>query len=445
MAKKVYKNKLEKEKAEKKEARRAQMQRKPRVQGKTRMEKIYEDMGKMSEQDMQNRLAEIAKRKEILGKEMLGRNGKRGQEEIIDKLKIEYEKLEREEKRLNAYPEVKAQIARIMVYRDKFAARKVVKLQRVQAELAELRNQEARAKQIDEELKKLEEYSEEFSKKQVITEEDKKENLENAKKWNSLIKEKGKLQGSKDNDRIEALKKEERAYLTGRSREDAAIGKCNLAWKLLLAGKSWDEISLISAEEAQKRQEKSKKEQAEEIHQAVEKTEQVEQQPENKGDKQEDFSLKLDEKTQKPTDKVKFADKHPRLAKIPGVKNFMEKREEAKEAKNLPVAVQKFEEKHPRIAGIPVIGKRIAEAVNKRAEGKQETKQEAPKQEPPKQEQEQVAEEPETKKTERDMFIEYLRESVGEGHKKQGKYAKGNQQVKQEPQQDSVKKDEVTR
>ena len=115
MAKKVYKNKFEKEKAEKKEARRAQMQRKPRVQGKTRMEKIYEDMGKMSEQDMQNRLAEIAKRKEILGKEMLGRNGKRGQEEIIDKLKTEYEKLEREEKRLQAYPEVKAQIARIMV------------------------------------------------------------------------------------------------------------------------------------------------------------------------------------------------------------------------------------------------------------------------------------------------------------------------------------------
>lgn len=436
MAKKVYKNKLEKERAEKKEARRAQMQRKPRVQGKTRMEKIYEDMGKMSEQDIQNRLDEIAKRKELISKETLGRNGKQGQEEVIDKLKIEYEKLEREEKRLNAYPEVKDQIARIMVYRDKFAARKVVKLQRVQAELAELRNQEARAKQIDEELKKLEEYSEEFSKKQVITEEDKKENLENAKKWNSLIKEKGKLQGSKDNDRIEELKKEERAYLTGRSREDAAISKCNMAWKLLLAGKSWDEISLISAEEAQKRQERSKKEQAEEIHQVVE---QGEPQPRNNGDKQEDFSLKLDEKTQEPTSKISFADKHPRLAKIPGVKNFMEKREEAKEAKNLPVAVQKFEEKHPRIAGIPVIGKRIADAINKRAEGKQE----APKQEPPKQEQ--VAKEPETKKTERDMFIEYLRESVGEGHKKQGKYAKENQQVKQEPQQDSVKKDEVTR
>ena len=436
MAKKVYKNKFEKEKAEKKEARRAQMQRKPRVQGKTRMEKIYEDMGKMSEQDMQNRLAEIAKRKEILGKEMLGRNGKQGQEEVIDKLKTEYEKLEREEKRLQAYPEVKAQIARIMVYRDKFAARKVVKLQRVQAELAELRNQEARAKQIDEELKKLEEYSEEFSKKQVITEEDKKENLENAKKWNSLIKEKGKLQGSKDNDRIEALKKEERAYLTGRSREDAAISKCNMAWKLLLAGKSWDEISLISAEEAQKSQERSKKEQAEEIHQVVE---QGEPQPRNNGDKQEDFSLKLDEKTQKPTDKVKFADKHPRLAKIPGVKNFMEKREEAKEAKNLPVAVQKFEEKHPRIAGIPVIGKRIADAINKRAEGKQEV----PKQEVVKQEQE--VQEPEKKKTERDMFIEYLRESVGEGHKEQGKYGRVQTQEKQTPPQHQDKKEEIAR
>ena len=123
MAKKVYKNKLEQEKAERKEARRKQMQGKVRTQEPSRMEKIYAQMGQMSEQEMQNRLNEIAKRKDVITRETLGRNGKDGQEKRIDELKAEYEKLDREEKRLKAYPEVKDQIAKIMVYRDRFAKR----------------------------------------------------------------------------------------------------------------------------------------------------------------------------------------------------------------------------------------------------------------------------------------------------------------------------------
>lgn len=432
MAKKVYKNRLEQEKAERKEARRKQMQGKAKIQGPSRMEKLYAQMGQMSEQEMQDRLAEIAKRKDIISKETLGRNGKDGQEKRIDELKAEYEKLDREEKRLKAYPEVKDQIAKIMVYRDRFIKRKEINFRAAENELAQAKNAEVRAKQIDEELKALEKYSEEFSKKTTITEEDKKENLENAKKWNDLLKEKGKLSNSITSQTIKELEEKVEMYRNGRSKEDSRINKCNMAWKLLLSGKSWDEISLIAAEEVQKRM-AIKAEKAEQIKSEVLNGDGEQgKAPENGSE----FELKLEdddtEKTQSDFDK-----KHPVLSKIPGLSGAMKKREEAKankeEQKNqsLPAKVEKFEDKHPRLAKIPFLGKRLASRADKKmAEKAAEEASSAPAQD--------------NKKTERDMFIEYLRESVGEGHTEQGKYATKAQE-KAEPQVNKdADKDEMT-
>lgn len=431
MAKKVYKNKLEQEKAERKEARRKQMQGKVRTQEPSRMEKIYAQMGQMSEQEMQNRLNEIAKRKDVITRETLGRNGKDGQEKRIDELKAEYEKLDREEKRLKAYPEVKDQIAKIMVYRDRFAKRKEMNLKAAEEELAKATNAELRAKQIDDELKDLEKYSEEFSKKTTITEEDRRENIENAKKWNNLLKEKGKLDGISE--KTSELKAKVDMYRSGRSKEDARINKCNMAWKLLLSGKSWDEISLIAAEEVQKRQ-ASKKEKTEEIKNVIlNGNDEQGKAPENGGE----FDLKLEDDKKEET-KSDFDEKHPVLSKIPGLSTAMKKREEAKANKeeqkgeSLPAKVEKFEDKHPRLAKIPFLGKRLAERSNKKSEQKQQdnTTDKAPQ--------------TDKKKTERDMFIEYLRESVGDGHTEQGKYATKVQEKTGPQVNKDADKDEMT-
>lgn len=273
MAKKVYKNLLEREREEKK------AQRRPVVQGKKkiktdRMENMYKELAST---DITKRKEEITKRKEEIAarisdmeKEVKGRmtNGKKLSEDIGKKLSKEYDdlkaersKLEKEENKLENFEKVKPQIDRIRGLRDKEIKKKQENYRLAKQELLAKKANTVKKDLNEKEIERLEKENEKILKKKDISDEDYKKLFINTNRQNSLQKENESLDIL-----TSEIEEEVKLYETGKSKEDAVINKCNMAWRMLLAGKSWDEISLIAAEEMQ---EKHKKE---EIKPAVEET-----------------------------------------------------------------------------------------------------------------------------------------------------------------------------
>lgn len=294
MAKKVYKNLLEREREEKK------AQRRPVVQGKKkiktdRMEDMYKELTSTNitkrKEEITKRKEEIAARISDMEKEVKGRmtNGKKLSEDVGKKLSKEYDdlkaersKLEKERNKLENFEKVKPQIERIRRLRDKEIKRKQENYKLAKEELIAKKANTVKKESNEKEIARLEKENEKILKKKDISDEDYKKLFINTNRQNSLQKENESLDIL-----TSEIEEEVKLYETGKSKEDAVINKCNMAWKMLLAGKSWDEISLIAAEEVQEKNRKKEIEPA--VEEIYEEPEFEEYEPENEKEIIDDF------------------------------------------------------------------------------------------------------------------------------------------------------------
>lgn len=231
-----------------------------------RMGTMYIKLMQMSDEEREKRLEEISARKDIIVKEIQGRLGnealdaeklpklldaenlaKRPDAETIAKLKEEGSILSKEQDRLENFAKVKDQLARIMHVRDKAVATKtnIVSKAKKDFEAAKeaLEARKQREIEINEELKTCKDVS-----------------LESMTKMNELLAEKNKLGPIKEYEsKVEKAEARLNEITSRKTKEDLVINKCNMAWRMLLAGKSWDEINLAAIADVEKRQAKANK------------------------------------------------------------------------------------------------------------------------------------------------------------------------------------------
>ena len=438
MAKKVYKNKFQRDEEAKKAARRKTVNKKKntntnRGQDSTKKtEKLFTEMLNMTDAERNERLNEIDIMIARLSKQIEIKEKIKGQEEAVGKLRKEIKRLEGEQRRLEVFPQIKDQVKKIMAIRDRMISKRAKEFELAKRELEEARRKEDRAKEIDDELKELDKYSKNFAQKSKLTDADKTENAEKSKRYNELVKEKEKLGKRGDiKGKVKAAEARVEEFNKGKTRIDTTISKCNMAWKMLFIGKSWDEIALASVEKFANRQ----KEEAEKVD-----TQQpTQQQPTQQQPAQQQSTQ------QQPTQQPFFGESEtPKKGEVDLGEVQKEVAEKMKDEK-LPVPKKKFAERFPRISKLPIIGKwiesiadkkineeeriaKIAESLHNPAylsrtkDDKDGEAAEKIEVKVPEKTETKAPEKGENKKTDRDLFIEYLRESVGAGHTETEKY-----------------------
>ena len=312
MSKKVYKNKLERDMEERKEERRKSLGDKTKKSQKSdRMEEMYKKLSSMTEDDIKERKEEIDKKLSNLEKEARGRtdNGRKVEKEVAKHIISEAKKCKKEKEQLENFSKVKNQIQRIRSLRDKTVARRKKNLLKAKQELkdlkAELKEIETKTKKINELTIKVERYQTNFAKDIEITDEDREGYINALKELQSINQENNaQTQANALKTRLKTVEKKVKLYETGKSEEDAVINKCNMAWKMLLAGKSWDEISLAAMEEVKQEEPKSQQN----INNQTElkgKTQKTAEQGREKESKSKASELDAEDKTEKNTDASK--------------------------------------------------------------------------------------------------------------------------------------------
>ena len=419
-----------------KEARREEAKKHKKNVKPDRMENIYKELISMSDVDISNRINDIntrteeieARRRDIF-KAVKGITARYGRENIQDRLsslneefeglKKEVSDLRKEKERLERFPEIKNQIVRIKNLRDKTIENKKANLLKAKAELKEaklaLKERENNVKEIEAENKKIEKYQKKFAKNEDIKDEDREEYIASIKRLEVLREDTKKeytpIQELKKN--VKDASDKVKLYESGKSKEDSIINKCNMAWKMLLAGKSWDEISLAATYEFGEKEDNKKLDKVEPKKEIIE---DIEIEP------KEDVELDLRNEDIKPEQKK------PEIERKPEIKKEEAKVEEIKAEEvsvNLPVEKKSFAEKHPILAKIPFVAK-IADRIAKRREKKAyENKEDvldkvvyepekADDLEPEKEYVEEISKEENKEeigsKMQRDAFIEYLKE-----------------------------------
>ena len=404
---KEYKNKLQRDEEAKKKAREAKL--KSQTKARTnRMEELYKNLSSMSKEDIERRLEEIKKLREPLEKKLMALYTKFGQEkaeEIAPQDIKALKKLNREMKDLENFPKVKSQVEKILSVRDKMAQKKTANIEKIKKFEEDTKDSvkdelKRRKVTLEVQLKRIEKDLEVLNNKENLTPEERKllshkliSKNEVEKKYKDIEKQEKEIKAKTLE--LPELRKQDKNY-------DGIINKCNMAWRMLLEGKSWDEIELASIEDVKKRQAKKEQEETK-----PEETKPEETKPEE---------TKPEETKTEETPKT-FAEKHPRLAKIPGLAKLADrnaKKEEVKEDETKALTTAKFAEKHPRLAKIPGLAK-LADKIAERKQEKESTDETKPEETKP--------EETEPVKEQRDAFIQYLRDMAEKGeHTEQGKY-----------------------
>ena len=379
-----------------KEARREAARNHKKAIKPDRMENIYKEIVNMSDaeiekriQEIDNRIHETEDRRRDIFKAVKGISAKEGHENKREKLialnsefedlKKEAEKLKKEKERFINFPEVKVQIARIRNLRDKTKENKKTNLAKAKLDLKQakeaLNKREKNVKEIEAESKKIENYQKKFAKDIDIKDEDREGYIASIKRLEALRDEtKGEFIPIQElKERVKEADKKVKEYQSGKSKEDSIINKCDMAWKMLLAGKSWDEISLAAMEDIKEKRNIKTETQTEKREESFENTkieennfeekemsskEQIQNEKfefikgENKTEdskqheEKENVYEKLDDENDeyevvKWGDKSKairnigFAERHPRLAKIPFLAKIMDKIEERREKKRI--------------------------------------------------------------------------------------------------------------
>lgn len=526
--KKVYKNLFERQKEEKLEARRKAMEKTKTAPKKDKLEEMYQNLLNMSESDILNRLGEISARKDAIDRTIasLSEKTEEVRERVTANLEKEKAKLEKEETILKSFSnkedKIAEKIARTREYRNKLIAQRKINKQAAIEALNKAREELKEAEKLDPEKERkvikaqLDLLSVRYDK--LLQNPNRGENFKTdseklAKEQNELLNRLDELNNetiAKYGERITELKnkvksceKTVKEYETGKSKDDAMINKCNTYWRMLLTGKSPDEISYIVETEEQFRK-TGKKVEAKQVEEEIKEmpTEEVKEVP-NKEEKEtfkvekKNSETEIDEYTRTKIQEV-FDRKEPIKATVTRIENDKESEveEEVAEEENhekieikepkkvrfsailnpdkqfegreypeeeaekeepeeeekpesgkeeLPVKYGEFSIAHPILAKIPLlrnIAKRIydrkAYIANTQAELKKNsnpaTKQnpETVKQEAKLEEQttQAISKEPETMSSRRNRFIDYLNESVGDGHKTAGRYTTSTDEQK---------------
>ncbi len=258
-------------------------------------EELFSELVSMSDEERAKRIEEIASERDILRKRIEGK----AEKGISDPESAKRDKeLELEQKRLESVPEVQKQIKRVIEIRDSFVEKKdetvkalrnekrrnndkISKLQKAIDEKTEQNKQtkevaksrvpeiEKRLQEIEAELREFDEYIDyveqndvDMSKEQPRIDELTAKSKTLIAEREGLVKERSNLASTKledevreNEEQVKELKErntqitqELDVYISGRSKEDSVIHKCNMAWMMLLDGKSWDEIKLKAVE-----------------------------------------------------------------------------------------------------------------------------------------------------------------------------------------------------
>ena len=394
---KRYKNALEREKEEKKKMRREQMKKQPKKEKISKMQQIFIDLkeiaddktisdeqktAKFLETDakMAELLVRVSKRREDINKEIVGR-GATMEQESYERLTREDRKLEKEEKVLQNFPKLREQILHIMSIKDDIKEKKVEKADKANVKVAEAKAKVDRAKEVDKKLEEIENKRKEYYKKAELDDNDRKELNDLAIEGNKLLKEKSEMSMEKLEADLKDAKKEANKYKEGKSNEDSMIAKCDMAWKMLAAGKTWDDIVYVKIEDVQERKEESKKQEetakTEETKQEVKPEEVNPVEPTEMS--QEEYNAIVEEakksEVEYTADDTRNDAEYTTDDTIKEEEtNGEEKQEIAEEEKNNLPANQyvPFAERHKIISRIPLLGKRIAKRADEWAMAKQE-------------------------------------------------------------------------
>ena len=446
-----------------KEARREAAKNHKKVKKADRMENLFKELNDMSNDDMDKRLEEIdtriketEERRKDIYKAVKGITSKEGidnkREKVVslnnefESLKKEAADLKKEKEKIELFPKIKKQIVRIRNLRDKTIEDKKANFKKAKLELkeakAQLKEKEKDIKDIDIESKKIEDYQKKFAKDADILDQDREDYIASIKRL-EFLRENTKKDApvvEELKNKVTELSEKVKTYELGKSVEDSVINKCNMAWKMLLAGRTWDEIMLANVENVKDRQVRAKEEEKKfeiELDEESKKLEDREPAAKVKEAAKNDAKtnlnetiytpeMNIDEKEERvPKYQSKFAKKEE-SEKEPEEHNE-EVREEVKSDEESEIEEAEYEvvkwgdpskalvkrsfaERHPRLAKIPF----LAKIMDKIAERKENKKAKLEGDVPEKSTSEKIGdtseEKPQEIMSQRDAFMEYLKE-----------------------------------